>query len=813
MENFVSNERLNLAFDYLFYTGRNVFLTGKAGTGKTTFLKKLRETSPKRMIVTSPTGVAAINAGGVTLHSFFQLPFGPQVPGYNSEPDRAFSKIKIDIIRSLELLVIDEISMVRADLLDSIDSVLRRYRGNKHPFGGVQLLLIGDMQQLSPVVRQEDEEILRPYYDTFYFFGSKAWQQTSYVCIELNQIFRQTDTTYIDILNSIRNGFADEKTLKTLNSRYIPNYQPKDDDDIVTLVTTNAQADRINSLHLLELNTEIKSFSAEITGDFPETSYPIEKNLSFKIDSVVMFIKNDTGSERRFYNGKIGRIVGFEEDTVVVKCKGDSNNIYVKPMKWENTKYTVDKITKEIKEEIVGTFTQIPLKTAWAVTIHKSQGLTFDKMLLDAAHSFAHGQVYVALSRCRTLEGLILLNPLQPSDIISDPTIKNFANIVEEKMPTSDALTEDRRMYFYELVEDMFDFSTLHANLQTLQRAVAEGGSSVIGNTNILNNVDSKIYTEMMTVAEKFIAVIKSKYISCIYPEKEDEIIQRISKGCIYYLDKINTFVTPIINEFAFDCDDKAKAKRIEEALSNFKTTYSIKKGCINALKDRFSISQYLDTKSKLSLTPGTTKQSQTTYTVSTTTTTKNPDLYKILSDWRKKIAKENNVDTKEIITTKTMVAIADAIPSEYKELIKIKGMGGTKGKAFGKQVFDIIIKYRREKGMPVAVNVIEDALFESLSTQEKSLQLIKEGASIDEICKKRNLAKSTIVGHLLKHIEQGEIDPRKLISSEIYDKICMFLAENPKILNLKEIYFALKEQYSYEDIRISIAGFNAENS
>lgn len=810
---FKTNERLDLAFNYLFYTGRNVFLTGKAGTGKTTFLKRLKQICPKRMIVTSPTGVAAINAGGVTLHSFFQLPLGPQIPGSYSEPDRRFSKVKIDIIRSLQLLVIDEISMVRADLLDSVDTVLRRYRGSKDPFGGVQLLLIGDMQQLSPVVRAEDEEILRPYYDTYYFFGSKAWQKTPYVSIELNQIFRQTDTSYIDILNAIRNGKSDSNTLAKLNTRYIPNYVADKDDDVVTLVTTNAQAERINSLHMLELDTEQRTFNAEITGDFPESSFPVDRNLTFKSGSVVMFLKNDTGGERRFFNGKIGRVVGFESDSVIVKCKDDSENIYVKPMRWENTKYTVDSKTKEITEEVVGTFTQIPLKTAWAVTIHKSQGLTFDHLLLNAHNSFAHGQVYVALSRCRTLEGLILLQPLQPSDIITDPAINTFAENIEQNIPDEGALSNDRRTYFFNLVAEMFDFSQLHASVQGLQRAVAEAGNSFVGNNAVLEGIDSKIFGEMMTVAEKFIADINSKYAQSPNPEQVPELNQRISKGCVYFKQKIDTYIQPIAETFTFDCDDKVKAKRIRDHYEDFFKIFKIKNGCICSLQDGFSIKSYLETKAKLSMSDFVVdSHSKSSPSGANSSDSKNPELYQLLSKWRKQAAEDIGVEPKEILSTKTLLSISNTVPSEYKELIQIKGMGGSKGKSFAKPIFDIVIDYRRRNGLPINELALERAAYESMSSEEKTLSLLEDGCSVQEIAHKRGLALSTVFGHIERFVASGRIPAEIVIGAKCYEDICMFLAENPKLKGLGEIRAGLNESYSWDEIRIALAGFKSEN-
>ena len=809
---FINNERLQLAFDYICYTGRNVFLTGKAGTGKTTFLKRLQSLSPKRMIVTSPTGVAAVNAGGVTLHSFFQLPLGPQTPDSQTESEHRYSKIKIDIIRSLQLLVIDEISMVRADLLDSVDKVLRRFRRTNRPFGGVQLLLIGDMQQLSPVVRPEDEEILRPYYSTYYFFGSIAWQKTSYVCIELNQIFRQTDNEYINILNAIRSGVADQNTLNRLNSRYIPNYQPNKDDDVVTLVTTNAHAERINSLHLLELDTDKQTFTAEIIGDFPESSFPVERNLTLKVGSVVMFLKNDSGDERKFFNGKIGRITGFDNDGVKVKCAGNDEDIFVKPMRWENNKYTIDPVTKEIKEENVGTFTQIPLKTAWAVTIHKSQGLTFDRLLLNARNSFAHGQVYVALSRCRTLEGLVLLQPLQAADVISDPTIQSFAQDVENNIPTDSELANDRRSYFFTLVAELFDFSKIHAAVQTLQRAVAEAGTSFIGDKSLFEGLDSCIFAQMMTVADKFNAVIKQKYGEMENPEEYEPLLERITKGCEFYHQKIDEYIKPLASDFAFNCDDKNKSIRIQEAFDNFKQLFVIKNGCINKMTEDFSIKSYLETKAKLSLdATSPLKNTVSSTSAKVKTNSKNPELYKLLTDWRTKTANETGVEPGDIVSYRTLLAISDSVPTEYKELIKVKGMGGSKGKAYGKMIFQIVYQYRKDKGMPIDEGTLQRSLFDALSTEEKSMTLFNQGNTPEQIANSRGLSSSTIYGHLAKYVAEGELPPEKVIGKDAYVAIGKFLDDNPKLRSLSEIRSAMGEKYSYGEIRIALAGFKNE--
>ena len=418
------NEQLREAWEFVENTGTSIFLTGKAGTGKTTFLKTVVEKSKKRLIVVAPTGVAAINAGGVTIHSFFQLPLSPFVPGTQTKNKFDFGKEKRKIIASLDLLIIDEISMVRADLLDAIDNVLRRYKDRYQPFGGVQLLMIGDLQQLTPVVTPEDEIILKPYYDTPYFFGSKALKQISYVTIQLKTVYRQQDNLFISILNHIRNGQPTADDMQLLNQRYNPTFVPKAEDGYIRLTTHNNAANGYNNSELQRLSSESFSFNAQIEGNFPEYSYPTSPILTVKKGAQVMFIKNDPLG--RYYNGRIGHVVSVDSDHIVVKCPDDSQNINVEPLEWENTHYKLNVETKEIESEVQGTFKQFPLKLAWAITIHKSQGLTFSHAIIDAVHSFAPGQVYVALSRCTSLEGLVLASPITPQAIINDEKVDNY---------------------------------------------------------------------------------------------------------------------------------------------------------------------------------------------------------------------------------------------------------------------------------------------------------------------------------------------------------------------------------------------------
>ena len=809
---FQENERLQLAFDYVYYTGRNVFLTGKAGTGKTTFLKKLRKTCQKRMVVTSPTGVAAVNAGGVTLHSFFQLPFGPRTPESPLESKNAMNNRKISVIKTLELLVIDEISMVRADLLDSVDQVLRRYRRNNKPFGGVQLLLIGDMQQLSPVIRPEDEDILRPYYDSYYFFGSIAWRKTSYVCIELDHVFRQTDSTFISLLNNIREGRVDANTINALNSRYMPNYQPPDGEDIVTLVTTNRQADSINQTHLLGLDTEQREYAAQIKGEFPESSYPVEKNLLLKKDAVVMFLKNDTSFDHLFYNGKIGRVTGFDDDGVYVRCNGEDGDIHVGVMVWENTKYEIAPETKEIKETVIGTFTQIPLRIAWAVTIHKSQGLTFDHLMIDAANSFAHGQVYVALSRCRTLAGLVLLRPLAAGDVISDPQVRSFAEMVEQNMPNQSVLCADKREYFFDIVSELFDFNAIYNDLQGMHRFLTLYSSSVMGNKMAFNGLDSIVFSQLMAVSVKFMNAIRSSYGATPDVEKEPALIQRIQKGCAYYLDKMQTLLEPVIKTFAFDCDDKTKKAKLLETYQSLTYNFDLKKNILFGLKDEFSIKRYLTLKAEISLElskeagGGSTKLSRVQPNTSSVTSkyiSNNPELYNELVQWRKDKADNLNVKSADVVGTKTLLEISNKKPSSVKELMSITGMKG-KGKPYIAEILKILLPHLGNANSPLfdTDSQMKEAEYESLSTAEKSYYLYNNGKTIAQIASERKLTSATIMGHLADYVAKGEVDPFRLMKKDVIERIKMYILENPNATD-KSVLEGVSGGCTYGEIKV----------
>lgn len=419
------NRELDVARFIVEKTNNSLFLTGKAGTGKTTFLRDVNKYTKKKHIVLAPTGVAAVNAGAMTIHSFFQFGFGPYIKGVTEpEPGYMMHKSKLELIRNLELIIIDEVSMVRADLMDHINDELQRIRRNQQPFGGVQLLMIGDLQQLPPVVTSAEEQLLKTYYRSPYFFHSNVMQRHDYLCIELGKVYRQTNQHFIDILNRAREGQVTQEDINELNARYVPNFQPADGDNYIQLVTHNNQADSINSRRMAELPYTSHTFDAKVTGTFPEDSFPTSNNLELKQHAQVMFIRND--SENGVVNGTLGEVESINDDSISVRISGSGRVVDVEPVAWENIRYQLNEETEQIEPKKIGTFKQFPLKPAWAITIHKSQGLTFDKAVIDAHAAFSPGQAYVALSRCRTLEGVILSSRLSASVFITDNTIKNY---------------------------------------------------------------------------------------------------------------------------------------------------------------------------------------------------------------------------------------------------------------------------------------------------------------------------------------------------------------------------------------------------
>ena len=478
---------------FINQTQRSVFLTGKAGTGKTTLLREIIKTTHKNTVVVAPTGIAALNAGGVTIHSMFQLPFGGFVPD-NSAPQfseqtkfetkatlrRHFkmSGVKKAVIRNMELLIIDEVSMLRADLLDAMDFMLQTVRKNKQPFGGVQVLFIGDLLQLPPVIRDEEWRTLRNYYKGKFFFHSHAIQQNPPLYIELSKIFRQTDDAFIAILNNLRNNQISNADVQFLNKYVQPDFDLKANKGYITLTTHNAKADAMNAQALEDLEGKLVVYKPEIIGDFPEKIYPVDQNLQLKVGAQIMFVKNDLAFEKRYFNGKMGFIKSLSSKEILVHFPDENTTIEVEKYEWQNIRYKVDEATKEIEEEVLGTFVHYPIKLAWAITVHKSQGLTFDKAALDVSQVFLPGQAYVALSRLRSLNGLILLSPLRMNGISNDQDVMEYAQNKASEEFLEKSLHFETKNFIHNYLINTFDWAELAQEWRNHKFSYAENSEA-----------------------------------------------------------------------------------------------------------------------------------------------------------------------------------------------------------------------------------------------------------------------------------------------------------------------------------------------
>jgi GTPase SAR1 family protein len=698
------NHELNLAENFVHYTGSHIFLTGKAGTGKTTFLHKLKKNSAKRMIVTAPTGVAAINAGGVTLHSFFQLPFGPFIPGSEAhEQSRQrsfrFSKEKKRIIKSLDLLVIDEISMVRADLLDSVDAVLRRQRRKDQPFGGVQLLMIGDLHQLSPVAKQDEWRLLKQYYETVYFFSSHALDQTELVTVELKHIYRQSDARFIQLLNRVRENQLDAASIGELNQRYIENFTPEKDQGYITLTTHNRSADRINNGRLSALRGKECCFEAEVSGDFPEHTYPAPFTLVLKEGAQVMFLRNDNSFEKRYYNGKIGQIKTISGRKICITCPGESEEIVVEAVEWENINYKVDEENKEIQEDIIGKFKQLPLKLAWAITIHKSQGLTFDKAVIDAKSAFAHGQVYVALSRCKTFEGMVLSSPIPSRGIATDESVLNFVERARQNLPSENRLQAAKVFYQQQLLLECFDFQLLHNRLNYFGRILA-GNSDLIQISGVSDMVRLLEMAEkqIFTVSEKFNQQLRTIFEKKSLPESDAYILDRIGKASGWFQDKFFFNFNDLVQKLQMETDNKELGKKIGNALNNLKQEILVKLAGIKSCEKGFSPPHYLRaiSKAEVDFIPEKGKKSQTP--LYRESDIEHPELFRHLMDWRSRKAKEQGLAHFQILHQRVLIQIVVNLPDNRTDLKKIKGVGKKTLKKYGEDILALVTGYLKDK-------------------------------------------------------------------------------------------------------------------
>lgn len=566
------NIERHIAKEYMLHTGRHLFLTGKAGSGKTTLLKEIIDSTDKNVVVVAPTGVAAINAGGVTIHSLLTLPLTAFVPDDNYPESQSvtsrtmlrrhmkYNKEKLNLLREMDTLVIDEVSMVRADMMDAIDFVLRSVRRRPDPFGGVQVIMIGDLYQLPPVIKDYTWDVLKQYYRTGYFFSSHVFQQCNALCVELTKVYRQKDDVFLDTLNRIRDGLVTNDDLKLLNQR-CDNQEPEDD-EVITLCTHNAIADQINQKKLAEIKEPIKKFKAKISGKFNESAYPVEEEIKLKVGAIIMFTRNE--SEGLYYNGKIAKVMNYdrEEGTIKVEFVDDKTSAWIEKVEWKNEKYTINAENK-IESEVLGEFVQFPVRLAWAVTVHKSQGLTLDKVRMDLSKTFAAGQAYVALSRCTSLEGLTLISPITARNVFVDPRIVSFHHDMPDLSLAMKALPDAKKAYSLESIRKVFSMNKLVDRVEEIHDYISE--SSVPQKDIVYVIVDNikKQMLNLLAVSSDFDGYLSrwiremgsdETYIELIYTKTE--------KGINYFTEQIFEKALKPLSTHIPEYQLKAKTKK-----------------------------------------------------------------------------------------------------------------------------------------------------------------------------------------------------------------------------------------------------------
>ena len=741
------DSRFLLAERYIQETGISVFLTGKAGTGKTTFLKHIVAGCSKRLAVVAPTGVAAVNAGGVTIHSFFQLPLCPYLPDVKElvteyqmpEKNRSLRKDRVKILRTLELLIIDEISMVRADILDAIDATLKRYRKNDRPFGGVQLLMIGDVQQLPPVVTESEKPFMDQVYPSPFFFNSRAFRKLGYIVIELNKIHRQRDAEFTSMLNDIRTGNPSDQTLERLNRRLDPGFDPPSGEYWIRLTTHNHQSDAINREKMDALKGKSMIFKAEIDGNYPESAYPAETELRLKKGAQVMFTRNDTSGNSMYFNGKIGTVTSLDPEIIVTDENG--NEIIVNREKWDNVRYEINPETQEIQAVNDGSFTQYPLRAAWAITIHKSQGLTFDRVVIDAGKAFSFGQVYVALSRCRSLDGIVLTTPITRKCTFRNMEVSIFENGYTPENQAIENLDNYRESYLVDKICSAFSLgriASLSLKLEKLWKGSlgsvypkisARFTALVTGQDEDFSGVEA-----IASVGTRFQSQIREIFAdqSRCTEDRDAFVSERISKACAYFTVQLGYYAKSIAPTCLVEIENKETQKVFkniaEELLKELIFRLSLYRA---TMADGFSVKLFSRVATECELEKTGTLKSCVRRIISASRAAADKDggnagtdkandkkevpesgmdadtsdidteydeatekLLKVLKAWRKMKYEELHLPAFMIMHQKVLVQIAEEKPASREELMQINGFGKKQWDKYGEEILEIIEEY-----------------------------------------------------------------------------------------------------------------------
>ncbi len=808
------NEIFDLAFRFVTETSENIFLTGKAGTGKTTFLKYLKENCAKNIVVAAPTGVAAINAGGVTLHSLFQLPFHPFLPTKNSK-DELLAKIRFNrqrqqLLRKIELLVIDEISMVRCDTMDAIDTILKSIRRRYDvPFGGVQLLCIGDLHQLPPVAQRHEWEILQEYYASPFFFDSIVIKEQMPLLIELNKIYRQKENSFVELLNKVRNNRMNADDFEDLHLRFNPSFRPAIEEKYITLTSHNNQADLINARELQKLSAPSYKYEAIIENDFPENNYPAEGSLVLKVGAQVMFLKNDLVL-KRYFNGKIGVIKSLKNEEVIVEC--DRVNISVSKETWENTRYVLNIADGKLQQDILGTFTQFPLRLAWAITIHKSQGLTFEKVMIDAGAAFSSGQVYVALSRCTSLGGIVLLSKIPAAAIYSNDNVIKGQQALIHKGSLAERFNGARQIFTQQLLEEIFSFDEIVTIADVLYYHVKEHKDQLNNEAiNWIENLKNNFLTDK-AIGLKFMSKVAELMKQEPIIENNGLLQKRINDAAVYFESKISSYQHSIQNH-PIITEHKEASNNINEYLNQLVLAVYTINYCLEYCKQPFSVTSFLQHKLKfaqprfnLSIYASGKKQSYADIPHS--------ELYDLLRGWRDGVCEKSNMPIYMVANKVTLTEIVTYLPLNKKDLLQISGFGKAKVDKYGDDILELTTAYCTKNN--IATNMIAKEANPKRERKEKSKEiktdtkmlsynLFKEGKTVAEIAKERNMAIVTIEGHLSWFVGNGDIDINKLVSLEksllIKAAIKSHGIESHKILKDN-----LPENISYGEIKLVVA-------